>query len=742
MSHSAFVSENLKAIKESLSKPPTDRERADLQLLERVLAGVKFFVSLDDAVQRNLCRLLGYAAIGEGQDVFRQGAPGELFYVILRGTVDIIVEENGKETCVAEMTNGQSFGEVALISDSLRTSTVRCREETHFLTLTKPDYERTIRSMKLHQIARDATYFRTLFPILKTAKMSDVAILCNIFTTKKFAKGDVIVFQGQPLEHLYFILKGTVERTMKIQAVKLTRVRGLYARKTDYDARAGPDGRRVAKTLDLGKMAAGDCAGIPEYYCKNWRQHAATVVALEDTEVTFIECFLWSQQLPKKVLKEQEGVSALRAEKLRKGMREALFALSKRGWFPIEPIRLPILFPCQPEDEPDGTLDPGTLLAQELESEEAAIAASKTVQKTPRVQQQFLPSESKFDLQVPGVWTHIGKHKLFLPLPQAPAASLGALPAIDPSNLRKAKIALAAQQHTEIFDISPRGRPSGRCASEPPTPRSLQQAPKEAQLTPRQRTLLAHRSAITAATAATGSAKGGHKVGQWQSPVGVRRVEQMLEAATRLQRCVAARETVGFLGRRLFGEGGVPTTAAPTVSPRSWKVSRASATASVELGPWSGNGSVQTEAEQDLGESLASAALAQAPGATLGDGRMAGSGGSAEDRSHSGHEGAGRTRRHRWPAGRGQGGGACAGHADAAASACAAPPAATPSNPPLGVVRYGSTLSATTLSDGGVRYASAGSSTAQSEGRVEGWDGGDGGGDGSDGGGSVADSPP
>ena len=45
---------------------------------------------------------------------------------------------------VAQLSKGQSFGELALISNKPRAATVRCLSECHFLVLQKQDYQRVL----------------------------------------------------------------------------------------------------------------------------------------------------------------------------------------------------------------------------------------------------------------------------------------------------------------------------------------------------------------------------------------------------------------------------------------------------------------------------------------------------------------------------------------------------------------------------------------------------------------------
>jgi cAMP-dependent protein kinase regulator len=85
--------------------------------------------------------------------VFRLDDMGRNFYIILHGTVRVLVKvigEKGEEnlTEVSSMTKGASFGELALLKDAQRGASILCKTNCHFATLTKQSYKRILG--KLH----------------------------------------------------------------------------------------------------------------------------------------------------------------------------------------------------------------------------------------------------------------------------------------------------------------------------------------------------------------------------------------------------------------------------------------------------------------------------------------------------------------------------------------------------------------------------------------------------------------
>lgn len=76
-----------------------------------------------------------------GDEIIRQGDPGELFYLIRSGQVDVVVEKDGKKSTVAQLGPGQYFGELALSTDAPRNATIVARTPSVFFTLGKQDFK-------------------------------------------------------------------------------------------------------------------------------------------------------------------------------------------------------------------------------------------------------------------------------------------------------------------------------------------------------------------------------------------------------------------------------------------------------------------------------------------------------------------------------------------------------------------------------------------------------------------------
>jgi hypothetical protein len=90
-----------------------------------LLRGNPIFAALPASTLEQLADRLTEVRAPAGEEIVRQGAPGDLFYVIEDGTVEVSVDGQPGH----ELGRGESFGEIALLRDVPRTATVTARTD-------------------------------------------------------------------------------------------------------------------------------------------------------------------------------------------------------------------------------------------------------------------------------------------------------------------------------------------------------------------------------------------------------------------------------------------------------------------------------------------------------------------------------------------------------------------------------------------------------------------------------------
>jgi hypothetical protein len=96
-----------------------------------LLAAIPMFGVLEQPLLERLSRDLVPATASAGSDVIVEGAPGDLFYVLVSGGAS--VRKQGQE--VNRLGAGDFFGEVALLRDAPRNATVHALTDVELYTL-------------------------------------------------------------------------------------------------------------------------------------------------------------------------------------------------------------------------------------------------------------------------------------------------------------------------------------------------------------------------------------------------------------------------------------------------------------------------------------------------------------------------------------------------------------------------------------------------------------------------------
>lgn len=76
----------------------------------------------------------------DGEIITRQGEVGDCMYVIQKGQVEVLLENDGVETPLRIANEGEFMGEMAIFDRQQRSATLRARGEARLLTVDKKNF--------------------------------------------------------------------------------------------------------------------------------------------------------------------------------------------------------------------------------------------------------------------------------------------------------------------------------------------------------------------------------------------------------------------------------------------------------------------------------------------------------------------------------------------------------------------------------------------------------------------------
>jgi NTE family protein len=76
--------------------------------------------------------------------LFRQGDPGDSLYVVLKGRLEVVLEQGPELKVIRILGRGSSVGELALLTESPRSASVRARRDSELLHVTREHFARLL----------------------------------------------------------------------------------------------------------------------------------------------------------------------------------------------------------------------------------------------------------------------------------------------------------------------------------------------------------------------------------------------------------------------------------------------------------------------------------------------------------------------------------------------------------------------------------------------------------------------
>jgi potassium-dependent mechanosensitive channel len=112
--------------------------------LRVLLRKVAYFQNFSDIELRQLIENGYRKRLRADEILFRENDPGDAFYIILSGLVEVYVEKINKH--LTKLSSGQFLGELALMLAIPRTATVRALEDTTLFVINHQGFEKLLKS--------------------------------------------------------------------------------------------------------------------------------------------------------------------------------------------------------------------------------------------------------------------------------------------------------------------------------------------------------------------------------------------------------------------------------------------------------------------------------------------------------------------------------------------------------------------------------------------------------------------
>ena len=182
------------------------------------LKNYEFFSGLSEGALEALSTRVKRKAMPAGTEIIKEGSRGDAFYILCEGDVEITKRTDfGQSAKVASAGAGDSFGEMALLTNLPRHCTVTAKTDVVLSAISKDDFDEIVSldtafSNMLERKAGSYAEFNRLKTLQPLALIEPEKMLALIegMKTKRFAPGETIINEGEKSDDYYIIRSGMV----------------------------------------------------------------------------------------------------------------------------------------------------------------------------------------------------------------------------------------------------------------------------------------------------------------------------------------------------------------------------------------------------------------------------------------------------------------------------------------------------------------------------------------------------
>gem|GEM_PF-520942 len=217
-----FPSIKTNLIRNLRARLSTSDQASALAILQRM----PLFDDVSHEILDDVTHLLLLRHVPAGEIIFTYGDQGDAMYIIDSGTVDIISDAPGQTSQVKHrFSDGDYFGESALLTGKTRAYTAHAISDTNLWSLYRTDFDNLLVkhpqiSMALSQTLRERLNSAEDYSV--EAHLEKIAMLGGLSRTqldelsarlqpRRYQGGSTIFYEGGSSDEMYFIERGQVE---------------------------------------------------------------------------------------------------------------------------------------------------------------------------------------------------------------------------------------------------------------------------------------------------------------------------------------------------------------------------------------------------------------------------------------------------------------------------------------------------------------------------------------------------
>jgi len=193
-------------------QPPPEKiiskTEAQRNIINNALDQNFIFASLGEDERRILLNAMEKIEIGPNENIITQGQEGDYFYIIEKGTFTVLVND----TPVATLSDGKSFGELALLYNTPRQATIRSQGPAQLFSLDRDTFRYTLAKSSSER-SYHIQHSLSQVPLLSGLTSLQLSKISEAVEIIKFEPGQTVIKKGSEGNIFYMIKEGSVRVT-------------------------------------------------------------------------------------------------------------------------------------------------------------------------------------------------------------------------------------------------------------------------------------------------------------------------------------------------------------------------------------------------------------------------------------------------------------------------------------------------------------------------------------------------
>ena len=196
-----------------LSKSAENRTSSDIHAVAHILRNLHFFTVLEDAQLNYLLGNSRLLHLDFGDVLFKRGDEPEMVYVVLTGTLSVVVRHMGLNFTACDLFSGTSVGEEAVASGKAHKNSVMAMKPTLLLAL--PRYPDLLSRVKRDMVLGKVEFLSNISIFSSLTTPEQLQLLAEQLNVVRVAENTPVCKEGTPITHMLFVKSGHL-RTLKV----------------------------------------------------------------------------------------------------------------------------------------------------------------------------------------------------------------------------------------------------------------------------------------------------------------------------------------------------------------------------------------------------------------------------------------------------------------------------------------------------------------------------------------------